>query len=485
MRKIKLNIRNVVNAIAVWSFVTILAASFFTACSKSETYEGFVFPEQAESSLVALSNTYVENPVQFVDAGIKEICLAEYESDNGECRIKKMERYYDITLDYERFSPSEIGKAYAATVLKAIPDFHTIVEPYLYENIAGGFPAIIDDYEPVWERISYFLETPATMQDEYKEELIAFAREISGGVHGYKEDGHLSYEEAMTLNFIPEALRGTACSALSLWGSKTETGDPMTLRLLEWHLGTDFQMCKIHAVIHVKKGKRSFTGISFVGFQNIVSAINDDGVFAAILDVGCGEMYEYEGRKAYTYDMRWALEEFTTAKEVGNYVVENSADYTWSNQFIITDKNSSYVAENAVLQQQEKGKATSVLRDNKTPLLKNLKWDNPDSLCVVNSFATQGNQEKMYVNQNAVRFAKYNEWVAAEDAFSVAELKAMISKEKVLQGQKKGEAAVQNVRQIYTSQMIIIDYHTGNIQVSFTPSSGPDDNVIFTNVGYY
>jgi hypothetical protein len=396
-----------------------------------------------------------------------------------------MERYYDITLDYERFSSSEVGKAYADTVLKAIPDYHEIVEPYLYENIVGGFPAIIDDYEPVWERISYFIDTPGTMRDEYKEELIAFAEEISGGVHGYKEDGHLSYEEALTLNFIPEAVRGTACSALSLWGSKTETGDPMTLRLLEWHLGTDHQMCRLHAVIHADKGARSFTGISFVGFQNIVSAINDDGVFAALLDVGCGEAYEYKGRKAYTYDMRWALEEFTTAKEIGTYMVKNSADYTWSNQFIITDKDSSYVAEDAVFQQQEKGNATSVLRDCETPILNNLSWDSPDSLCVVNSYTTQGNQETMYVNHNAVRFAKYNEWVASEDAFSIEELKAMISQEKVQQGQKKGEAYVENVRQMYTSQMIIVDYHTGNIQVSFTPATGPDDNVVFTDVGYY
>ena len=44
----------------------------------------------------------------------------------------------------------------------------------------------------------------------------------------------------MTLNFVPEALRGTACSALSLWGSKTATGDTITVRLLDWNLGTQY-----------------------------------------------------------------------------------------------------------------------------------------------------------------------------------------------------------------------------------------------------
>lgn len=91
----------------------------------------------------------------------------------------------------------------------------------------------------------------------------------------------------------------------------------------------------------------------------------------------------------------------------------------------------------------------------------------------------------MYFDANFVRFEKYNEWVAAEDAFTVGEVKTMISREKVNQGQEIGEAVVQNVRNRGTAQMIIIDYHTGNIQVSFTPETGPSDDVVFTDVGSY
>ena len=454
-----------------------------TGCGASATYDGFTIPQQSVSGLVAYSDTYVEEKRIYDDAGIPDKELGSYVSSNGACTIRKMEHYYDVTLDYERFDAKTIGKAYAETVLMAFPEFHEIVEPYVYENIYCAFPALVDDFEPVWERVSTLLET---VQEDYRDEIVAYAKELSGGITGYAEDGHISYEEAITFNFIPEALRGTACSALSLWGEKTSTGDRLTMRLLDWNLGSENQMCLMHAVIHVKKGGKSFMGISFLGFENLVSAINDDGVFAAILDVGSGrESYVYENRRCYTYDLRHALEEFDTAKEVGDYMVSNSSNYTWSHNLIITDRDHSYCAEDAVGQLQESGKGYSILRDADTPLLKGISWDHPDSLCVVNTFASWGNQDGFFVNSNAVRFQKYNEWVAAKEKFSAGDLKTMITQEKVNQGKTKGEAKVENVRNQGTSQIIIVDYHAGRVQVSFTSPDGPSDDVVFTDVGSY
>ena len=39
-----------------------------TGCGEAATYDGYVFPDQPESSLVAVSDTYVKNPIQFEDA---------------------------------------------------------------------------------------------------------------------------------------------------------------------------------------------------------------------------------------------------------------------------------------------------------------------------------------------------------------------------------------------------------------------------------
>ena len=472
------------NKLICFALASCFTLGSLTGCGQAGTYEGFVVPEQSESTLAPVGNLYREDLTVYEDAGTPDEALSTFTSDNGACVIKKLTRYYDVTLDYENYTPEEVGRGYADATLKAFPDFHEVIEPYIYENIYSQLPNIKDDFSAVQERVFYMAET---LRDDYKEELYAFADEISGGYHGYAEDGKISYEEALTYNLVPETLRGTACSALSLWGDKTESGDMITVRFLDWHLGDDNQMALCHAIFHAKNGEKSYTGISFLGFGSVVSAINDDGVFAAILDVGSGdEEYVYEGRKAYTYDIRYALEEYTTAKEVGDFMVENSADYTWSHNIIISDGNDAYCAEDAVAQLQESGEGYSILRDADTPLLDGVSWDNEDSLCIVNSFASEGNKDFFngYAN-NMVRFNKYNDWVASEDKFTMGELKTVLTQEKVNQGLEKGEATVDNIRNRGTVQIILIDYENNDIQVAFTSPDGPSDDVIFTDVGTY
>ena len=465
-------------------FAAAAAIIMFTGCSQTATYNGFVFPEQEEGTFTPVSDTYVDTPAEYTDEGIPDKCLGTYSSDDGICVINKMEHYYDVTIDYENSTPAQAGKAYADALIKAFPNYVEVVEPYLYENIVIGFPGLKDDYTPVEERINYMAEQ---IRPELREELYALAEELSGGVHGFGEDGTISYEEVLQFNLIPETLRGTACSALSLWGEKTSTGDPVAMRLLDWSPGSEYQMWKIHAVLHAKKGDRSYTGITFLGFESIVSAVNDDGVFASILDVGSGtEPFTYNDKKCYTWEIRYALEEFDTARELGQYMVDNSSYFTWSNHTYVTDKNESLCAENATQQLQDKNKGFSILRDCNTPLIESIHWDSKDSLCVVNSFAAKGNQDFFSDGENnIVRFNKYNEWVKARDKFTVGDIKTMITREKVNQGKADGEAVVNNVRHRGTCQIIIVDYHTGNIQVAFSPATGPTDDVVFTDVGHY
>ena len=289
----------------------------------------------------------------------------------------------------------------------------------------------------------------------------------------------LSYEEAVLAQMIPDALRPTCCSALSLWGSKTTTGDRITLRNLEWNLGSDNQMGKIHAVTHMKNGERSLTAISVLGLLDIISGINDDGVFAAILDVGSSqhEAYVCEGRKCYTMELRFALEEYSTARGLGEFMVAESGNYTWCHNLIISDKNDSFCAEDCVSQVVESGMGKSILRDCNTPILKGLSWDSPDSLCVVNSFASAGNQDGFSGSySNIIRFAKYNEWVKAKDKFSPKDVKDLITQETVEQ------YAVQNVHGAGSAQLILIDYHTGSVQVAFSGADGVSDKPDFIEV---
>lgn len=412
---------------------------------------------------------------EYKDEGTKETSVSTLSSEDGLCVIKVMPSYYDVTLDYEKGDRASVGKAYGTLIRERMPDYIDVMEPYIYENIRMAYGGNYTE-AAVETREKVLFES---WRQEYREEISAFAEAISGGVHGIAEDGKLSYEEAVLAQMIPDALRPTCCSALSLWGSKTSTGDRITLRNLEWNLGSDNQMGKIHAVTHMKNGDRSLTAISALGLLDIISGINDNGVFAAILDVGSvqDEAYVCEGKKCYTMDLRFALEECSTARDLGEFMVRESGNYTWCHNLIITDSNDSFCAEDCVSQVVESGYGKSVLRDCNTPILKGLSWDSRDSLCVVNSFASEGNQDGFSgSNSNIIRFAKYNEWVKAKDKFSPKDVKELITQETV------DQYVVQNAHSAGSAQLILIDYHTGSVQVAFSGPDGVTDKPDFIEV---
>ena len=429
-----------------------------------------------ENAVMKPVDSYLTKEVrEYKDEGTVETPISMLSSEDGLCIIKVMPSYYDVTLDYEKGDRASVGKAYGTLIREQMPDYIDIMEPYVYENIRMAYDGNYTEAAvEAREKILFDSYRP-----EYKEEIAAFAEGISGGTHGIKEDGILSFEEAVLAQMIPDALRPTCCSALSLWGSKTTTGDRITLRNLEWNLGSDNQMGKIHAVTHMKNGERSLTAISVLGLLDIISGINDDGVFAAILDVGSSqhEAYVCEGRKCYTMELRFALEEYSTARGLGEFMVSESGNYTWCHNLIISDKNDSFCAEDCVSQVVESGMGKSILRDCNTPILKGLSWDSPDSLCVVNSFASAGNQDGFSGSySNIIRFAKYNEWVKAKDKFSPKDVKDLITQETVEQ------YAVQNVHGAGSAQLILIDYHTGSVQVAFSGADGVSDKPDFIEV---
>ena len=448
----------------------LMAALLISGCGKNVKVMA-----NDDAALNPVDSYYTKEAREYTDEGTIEEPKVTYTSDDGLCVIKVMPSYYDITLDYEKGDRASVGRAYGNLLREKIPEYTTEMEPYIFENIRCAYNGEFDP-EAVEKRVETLF---SSMRQEYQEELAAYAEAISNGVHGIEENNILSYEEAILMQMIPDALRPTCCSALSLWGSKTETGDRISLRNLEWNLGSENQMGMINAVTHMKNGSCSLTAISVLGLLDIISGINDDGVFAAILDVGSVQAapYIYEGKKCYTMELRFALEEYSTARELGEFMIAESGDFTWCNNIFITDKNDSFCAEDCVSQVAETGKGKSVLRDNNTPLLDGLTWDSPDSLCIVNSFASEGNQDSFTgVRSNIVRFAKYNEWVKALDKFSPKDVKDLITQEVV------DQYAVSNCHGSGSAQLILVDYHTGSVQVAFTGPEGVVDKPDFVEV---
>lgn len=457
------------------NIISVLTVSIIgVSCVGCEKTSNIEYSTMGTAKIV--NSYYTDEVYSYTNQGEKEQKLTTFKSDNSLCVIDVYPSYFDVTLDYENGTPEEIGRAYAETILNNVDWYEETIEPYIYENINMAFGGKGIDYNSLGNRMNILV---SSLPNEYKEELIAFATAISNGDKGFKENGKISYEEALILQIVPEALRGTACSSLSLWGTKTESGEGITLRSLEWSLGSENQLLTAHAVVHMKKGDSTITSISMLGLYSTISAINDDGVFVAIHDVGANEYpFVYDGKMCYTYDIRYALEKFDNAIDVGNYMVKNSENYTYCHNLIITDKENSYCAENCVKEVSDAGDGFSVLRDENTPLIESLDWKNRDSLFVLNSFATKGNSDA-YTNSgaNIVRFEKYNKWVFEKEKFSVADVKSMITQEKV------NQSDVENVHRSNSVHIALIDYENNDIQVAFSGKDGAVDKSVFLDVG--
>ncbi|MCR4793280.1 MAG: hypothetical protein K5871_11055 [Lachnospiraceae bacterium] len=421
----------------------------------------------------------VEEEAQYSDESKTEEVLDTFASDDGLCVIGKYPSYYDVTLDYENGTSAEVGAAYAMTILKAVPDYEECFEPYLYENIRDLFSGREINYSALETRI---MTLEASIPDKYREEIESFARTIAGDEEGYEENGKLSYIEAITMQMIPDALRPTACSALSIGGSRTASGERITMRNLEWNIGSSAQMTMLHCVTHMNRGDGSITSVAVLGLLDMITAINDDGVMIGILDVGTvnGMPFVYENKKCYTFEIRYALDHFDNARDAAEYLSEESGDFTWCNNLIVTDANDAFCCENATSEVQEAGRAVSVIRTPDSELMEGLEWDTPDTLCIVNSFATRGNQDGFTgIPSDITRFVKYNRWVREIGEFTVADMKGIMSREVVDQYE------VVNVHNSGTVHTFIVDYATGNLHVAFTSGSCADDIPEYILVGNY
>ena len=461
-----------------------------TGCAgKMETYDTFQDTASSVSTLEPTGTTL--NQVSYEgEPAEPEETEATYKSEDGLCVIEKKPSYYEVYLDYSGGDYRAVGKAYAETIRKLDINFSEIFEPYLYENVKVAFPSLNGDYRPVEDRIDMLMKNiPA----DYKAEMEGFAEALKdeGVEEGLASDGLISYDEALLIHMVPDCLRGTNCNALSVWGEKTVSGQKINSRTLEWQLGSENQMCLSHAVVHFNmgEGKNDFVSFATLGMLDMLTGISDKGVMVAILDSGSETEYVCEGKKCYTYELRYALENMSDARSIGEYMTSESKNFTFSHNILITDEKDSFVAEDCVYeiedltdeQREEKGEpftAKTTLRDKDTPLHDGLTWDNPDSIAVVNAFATEGSDDKLTGSGgNFVRFAKFNAWVGEKDKLTVSDVKDIVTRET-----EDMESGFQKLHSEDVFQTIIYDYSNGDVEVTFTGVDGVQNHPKFVKV---
>lgn len=462
--------------------LSILTAMFSAltlgGCGSQATYEGFVAPAQGDSTLKPVHSYYIERNYEGIEPKTEKT-VKTYSSDNGLCVIEKKESYYNVTLDYEKGSYKDIGSAYAEAVLKAFPEYPELAESYLFENIKEAFGK---EYKA--EALQKRLETlKNSLDNNYQQEMEGFAEVISKGEKGFKDNGKFSYEEAMLLHMVPDALRPTACSAITVDGNNTQSGKRISARFLDWSLGSDNKLCNMHCVTHFKNGGKSFTSVGLLGMFDVITAVNDDGLMLGEFDVGSAHDAEYvcEGRTCYSYGLRYAVENFSTAREAGEYLINNSERYTFSTNALLTDENDAFCAELCVSSVDGK----SVLRDSSTPLNDGLEWDNDDYLCIVNSFASKGNADQLTVqSENFIRWKKYNSIFCNEKNVSLTRFKELLTHEQVKESNGDDTTLV-NFRTVQMVHLVLVDYDTRTIQAIFTGTEGVTDEPEFISIGTF
>ena len=446
------------------------AVLLLTGCGR-QGYEGFVIPEQGKSTLRPVEDIFTERHYEGT-APTQEQVQRTVRTGVGLCELRKMETYYDVTLDYGKGSPYEAGAAYADAILEIYDGYAATVEGYLYENIKAAFSKLGGDYSAIRSRTEAIF---SALREPYRQELLGFAERISGGTEEMAEDGILSKEEAMLLQLIPDVLRGTACSAISADGSATASGQRITCRLLEWQLGSENQLCAAQALVHMRNGAESFTSVTYLGFLTVLTAVNSSGLMIGELDVGSANEIRYsaENKRSYTYDLRYALEHYSSAREAAAFLCDNAAHYPYCVNVLCTDAQDAVIAELSVTPED----GSPVVRDSSTPLHDGLSWEDPAYLCAVNSFAAKGNADQLtYTSGNRVRWDRYGQLFCGQRGLTAGRFKELITAEKT-------DNSLERIRSGGLVHLVIADYATQRLQAVFTGTEGLADEPVFIDLG--
>ncbi|MBR5372691.1 MAG: hypothetical protein IK130_10820 [Oscillospiraceae bacterium] len=459
-----------------------LAAAMLTltGCGARKTYDDIQMPAAEKSTLVPVGNWNTGNDYEGVPA-VKEETKATFSSADGLCRIEVKEHYFDVTLDLTGGDHFAAGAAYSEALKLAYSGYEEMIENYLYDCMQMVYSepealqeaGITDKYELIRTRLHTL---KAALPEEYQQELNGFASHFSPQSASFSKNGQLSQDECDLISLIPDVMREAACSGMIVGGSRTASGKRMVSRLMEWDLGSGNSMCDGHCVLRFKNGDKSFVSVCSVGQLDVTTGMNDDGVFAAILDVGSYEPFgDCAGKISYTYSVREALETCTTAKAIGTYLNGLTPKFTFNHNVIVTDEQDGFIAENCHL--EDAGRP--LMRDETTPLLDNLSWDAEGCICVVNAFAAAGQLDLMTnVSGNLLRWMKYDRLFSGSEKITLSRFKSLMTSEKT-------DNAFAEIRSNQLVYMVLVDYDSRTLQCTFTGKNGLADMPDFLDLGTF
>lgn len=327
-------------------------------------------------------------------------CTSKIAVPNAACKsysapgvsITDKGNYYDVVLDFTKgLSHKQIGEAYAKGILKLVPDYEKLIDSYITENL------IKSEYKYALYRTE---DIEPQVNSEYSDEIDGMASEFSGGNKDVWGDNKLSKNEMFMYNLFTDALRGSQCSYISVYGSRSETKKTITGRNLDWYGGRENQLPRIQAVITYVYPNKKVCSIGFMGYMGILTGFNSDKVFAGVLDSGTNAGYTSEGRRSYPLDLRYALENTSTMNDAASFMSDPKKLYAYNHIIGFSDPDSSVILENNFSGNGADGQRVKrAVRTSDSKLNKNVSWGISDAVASVNAFMLYGNNDNFTPNK--------------------------------------------------------------------------------------
>ena len=453
-------------SLRITSFIAAVLSVIILSGCDTPSYDNFKYTEKKQSELKPLvdDSNFIERDFYGIEPTVEKT-IKTVSSEDGLCVIQKKNSYYDVVLDYENGNSNDIGAAYAEAILKISPEYPKVIEGYMFEMIDQEF----GEGKKLDELTKRVVSMKNSLDKNYQEEVDSFAEKIGNGAHGFVKDGKLSVEEVYLLNMVPDALRSTACSVLTAEGTTTASGHRIAARMLEWYTGSEKQIKDCHCLTHFKNGSKSFSSLSMLGLLDVLTAVNSKGVMIGELDVGSDYMapFTYEGKTCFSYDLRYAMENNASSTEAAEYLCSRAKLYTYNVNLFVADDDNAYCVEAAVSPME----GNPVIRDKNTELIDNLSWNDSDNFfCIVNSFVTKGNADRITDDDgNLIRWKKYEYLFTDYFGMNINKFKELMTCEKIK------DSNVISIRSESAVHIAVLDFETHKLQAVFYGKEDPDE----------
>lgn len=372
--------------------------------------------------------------------------------------------YYYAVLDYNKgLNHRQIGEELALQINKTIPDYEKIIDSLLTEVIKTE-----KFYKEILLRMN---DIKILLNQDIKDEIEGMASKFSGLNDNVLGDAKLSTDEFYIYNLIPDIVRATQCSFLSVFRSHSTTNKTITARSLDWYGGSQNQLPKLQTVTIIKYDKKWICLIGYLGFMGVITGFNDNGLYAAILDSSSGEPYSSKNKNSYTMDIRYALENFDTINETAKFLKDAKRNYTINHLIALSDSSISYILENNI--SKSKNSSDTIkrkIRKSNSILNKGISWKIKDSIGAVNSFMLYGNFDNFSNREhNTKRWENLKrELITNGNKTSNEDIKKIISFNHGKPGNFKTSGDIYNN---LTQQIIIFNPDKLRLEIFFRPKN--------------